>query len=110
MNTLYCDKKYNLKVNMCQAAILDLFNRDKEYTCKRIKSMANINDSMLKQALEKLCNPKQRLLYYDNKKPDFKDDELISVNKEFQSNRLMIDFTPKSKTQINSASKEEINP
>lgn len=97
MQTLFSAKKYQLIVNVYQACILCLFNKDEEITCAQIKQMCEMGDEKFKPAMMKLCNPKIKVLSKTVPKPQFGDDEKIKVNQNFNSKTIKTNIMPETK-------------
>lgn len=81
-------------VSVYQAVILFLFDSKSKYTVNEIKETLNLSYEDLKASLMGLCNPKKRLLIYNNKKPEFKPDEEIEINMAFNHNNKRIPYAP----------------
>ena len=89
--------------NCYQAAILSLFNDADVFTCAQIKDLAHIPSDAFRDAMMQLCNPKIMVLKKEIKKPVFKDDEKISLNKAYKSNSIRVNLVPKKATKKQSS-------
>ena len=81
--------------NTFQATILDLFNTNESLSCKEIMDRGAISESDFKEAMLKLCNPKNKVLLKENAKvPKFNPNEKISVNSKFEHNNIRLNLIP----------------
>ena len=62
LHTHHTAKKYQLIVNVFQAAILCLFNESDILSCEQIKTKLNLDNELFERAMLKLCHPKTKVL------------------------------------------------
>lgn len=116
IQTNYLKKKYQIVGNVFQTSIFCLYNEHTVLTYNEIKERLGIDDKDMKESILKLCAPKCQILLKENKKtPQFKPDEKIKLNPEFQNNNVKISVLPTaSAAQMvqgrgNASSNDEVN-
>ena len=105
---LHTAKRYQLIVNVFQAAILCLFNSQNEVTTKDIKRLAEVPEEHFMAAMQKFCHPKMLLLLKEEKKnPVFKPDEKIVANEKFSSQNIRVNLQPTKSTKKKTVGKTD---
>lgn len=101
-------KNYTLVTNCYQAVLLLLFNKHSELTYTQVKEYTSIPEGELNNALVYLCNPKQKILDKENmKKPQFAENEKISVAQNFSNPNMKVNFIPAQTHKKKTAEKNE---
>lgn len=103
LQTLFAEKKYQLIVNVFQAALLALFNEETVLTCAKMKQKSAVSEEKFKDAMMKLCDPKLKLLLKEVNKPVFGETEKIRVNDRFKNNNIRLNLVPQKTTKKRTA-------
>ena len=107
IGTLFASRKYTCIVNPFQAAILMLFNKSSSYTLSKIREDTRLSDNTLKAHLIPFFNPKQKLLLKQSSGKTLGDEEVISLNMDFNSAGLRISFIPKKVKKAETTNRED---
>eukprot|EP00358_Blepharisma_japonicum_P000469 CAMPEP_0202949020 /NCGR_PEP_ID=MMETSP1395-20130829/14862_1 /ASSEMBLY_ACC=CAM_ASM_000871 /TAXON_ID=5961 /ORGANISM="Blepharisma japonicum, Strain Stock R1072" /LENGTH=743 /DNA_ID=CAMNT_0049651657 /DNA_START=12 /DNA_END=2243 /DNA_ORIENTATION=+ len=107
MGTLFSRKNYTCIVNPYQAAILLMFNHGNGYTVQQFREATRLSDNTLKAHLIMFFNPKMKLLNKESKGKTLDDDDLITINEDFQSQTLRVNYIPKKVKKTESSAKED---
>ena len=94
VQVLYTQKKYQLVVNVFQAAILCLFNNGDNITCQQIKDTTHMPEENFKAGMMRMCDPKIKLLKKEVNKPVFNPNEKININPAFKSQNIRLSLIP----------------
>eukprot|EP00361_Fabrea_salina_P007359 CAMPEP_0202440492 /NCGR_PEP_ID=MMETSP1345-20130828/36726_1 /ASSEMBLY_ACC=CAM_ASM_000843 /TAXON_ID=342563 /ORGANISM="Fabrea Fabrea salina" /LENGTH=737 /DNA_ID=CAMNT_0049055097 /DNA_START=1 /DNA_END=2214 /DNA_ORIENTATION=+ len=107
IGTNFAKRNYTCIVNPYQAAILLLFNSGDSYTLAAIKEATKLSDRTLKAHVLGFFNPKMKILQKSSKGKVLNDEDQITVNSDFHTTSLRVNYVPKKVKKCESNTKEE---
>ena len=107
IGTLFAKKSFTCIVNPYQTCILMLFNKSNSYSLLEIREQTKLSESTLKSHLIPFFNPKSKLLTKVSSGKTISEDERISLNLDFNSANLRVNFIPKKVKKTEVSNKED---